>query len=113
MLEMFGGIIIMTIILIVNQNYSIVTESLMFSDLTYLFILGSLCTAGVFVWMIEIMRHMTPYSVIMAVNLEPIYSIIIALLIFSESEKMNLSFYIGSIIILGIVFLEGYIKKEQ
>ena len=63
-------------------------------------------------WMIEIMRHITPYSLIMAVNLEPIYSIVIALLIFSESERMNLLFYIGSAIIIGIVFLEGYIKNK-
>ena len=48
----------------------------------------------------------------MAINLEPIYSIIIGLIIFSESEKMNLSFYIGSIIILTVVFLDG-IKKNK
>ena len=63
--------------------------------------------------MIEIMRYITPYSVIMAVNLEPIYSIIIALMIFKTSEEMNLSFYIGSTIILFIVFLDGYIKNKQ
>jgi drug/metabolite transporter (DMT)-like permease len=63
--------------------------------------------------MTEIMRHITPYALIMAINLEPIYSIIIGLIIFSESEKMNLSFYIGSTIILFIVFLDGYIKNKK
>ena len=62
--------------------------------------------------MTEIMRHITPYALIMAINLEPIYSIVIGLIIFSESEKMNLSFYIGSIIILTVVFLDG-IKKNK
>ena len=55
----------------------------------------------------------------MAINLEPIYSIILALLIFGESttygdsEIMNTSFYIGSSVIIGIVFLEGYLKKSN
>ena len=67
----------------------------------------------VFVWMIEILRYITPYSLIMAVNLEPIYSIILALIIFRESELMSISFYIGSSIIIGVVSLESYLKKRQ
>jgi drug/metabolite transporter (DMT)-like permease len=63
--------------------------------------------------MTEIMRHITPYSLIMAINLEPIYSILLALLIFKESELMSPSFYIGGSIIIGIVFLEGYLKNKQ
>ena len=63
--------------------------------------------------MTEIMRHITPYALIMAINLEPIYSIIIGLIIFSESEKMNLSFYIGSVIILTVVFLDGFMKNKK
>jgi len=59
------------------------------------------------------MKHITPYSLIMAINLEPIYSIILALLIFGDNELMNTSFYIGSSIIIGVVFLEGYLKNKQ
>jgi drug/metabolite transporter (DMT)-like permease len=83
------------------------------NDIIYLTLLGTICTAGIFVWMTEIMRHITPYALVMALNLEPIYSIIIGLIIFSDSEKMNLSFYIGSVIILSIVFLDGYIKNKN
>ena len=46
----------------------------------------------------------------MAINLEPIYSIVLALIIFSESEHMNLSFYIGASVIILVVFLESYLK---
>ena len=49
----------------------------------------------------------------MAINLEPIYSIILALLIFGDSEFMNNSFYIGSSAIIAIVFLEAYLKNKQ
>lgn len=112
MIEMLGGVFLITCILFFQtDNTLFVLPSL--EDLWYLLILGVICTAGVFVWMIEIMRHITPYSLIMAINLEPIYSIILALLIFGESEYMGESFYIGSSIILLVVFLESYLKQKN
>ena len=113
MLEMLGGVILISLLFVFQQDYSIFSTKINAEDFSYLLLLATICTAGVFVWMIEIMRYITPYSVIMAVNLEPIYSIIIALMIFKTSEEMNLSFYIGSTIILFIVFLDGYIKNKQ
>jgi len=113
MIEMLSGVLIIGVILIVKGDYTLFTSFISVSDFYYLLILGTLCTAMVFVWMTEIMRHITPYSLIMAINLEPIYSIILALLIFGDSELMSNSFYIGSSIIIGIVFLEGYLKNKQ
>ena len=54
----------------------------------------------------------SPYNVIMAVNLEPIYSILLALVLFGESESMNISFYFGALLIIGAVSLDGYLKKK-
>ena len=113
MIEMLGGVILISLYFFIINDYSIASKAISFSDLSYLFILGSICTAGVFVWMIEIMRYMTPYSVIMAVNLEPIYSIIIALIIFNDSESMNTFFYLGGTLILLTVFFDGYIKAKK
>ena len=113
MVEMFGGVIVISLYFLANGDLSVFITPLSQNDFIYLFLLGTICTAGLFVWMTEIMRHITPYALIMASNLEPIYSIIIGLIIFSESEKMNLSFYIGSTIILFIVFLDGYIKNKK
>ncbi|MGY8950935.1 MAG: EamA family transporter, partial [Flavobacteriales bacterium] len=70
-------------------------------------------TSMVFVWMTEIMKYISPYSLIMAINMEPIYSIILALIIFGESEYMSTSFYIGSFVIIITVFLESYFKNKQ
>ena len=113
MIEMLGGVILISLYFFIINDCSIASKTISISDLSYLFILGSICTAGVFVWMIEIMRYMTPYSVIMAVNLEPIYSIIIALIIFNDSEAMNTFFYFGGTLILLTVFFDGYIKAKK
>ena len=113
MIEMLAGVIIISCLFLFQKDYSVFTSLISTTDFTYLIILGTLCTAMVFVWMTEIMRHITPYSLIMAVNLEPIYSIILALIIFGDTELMSTSFYIGSCVIIGIVFLEGYLKNKQ
>tara|TARA_B110001454_G_scaffold176239_1_gene168280 strand:- start:2423 stop:2923 length:501 start_codon:yes stop_codon:yes gene_type:complete len=113
MIEMLTGVIIISCLLLYNQDYSTFTSFITMSDFSYLLILGTVCTAGIFVWMTEIMRHITPYSLIMAINLEPIYSIILALIIFGDSEMMSTSFYIGGSVIIAVVFLEGYLKNKQ
>jgi len=113
MIEMLSGVIIISFILFSQQDYTVFTTKISINDLTYLIILGTLCTAMVFVWLTEIMRHITPYSLIMAINLEPVYSIIFALIIFGDNELMSSSFYFGSCVIIGIVFLDGYLKNKQ
>ncbi len=113
MIEMLAGVLIISCVLLFQQDYTVFTSLISVTDFSYLLILGTLCTAMVFVWMTEIMKHITPYSLIMAVNLEPIYSIILALVIFGDSELMSNSFYVGSSVIIGIVFLEGYLKNKQ
>ena len=113
MIEMLSGVLIISCILFFQQDYTVFTTKISITDLTYLIILGTLCTAMVFVWLTEIMRHITPYSLIMAINLEPVYSIIFALIIFGDNELMSSSFYFGSCLIIGIVFLDGYLKNKQ
>ena len=112
MVEMLAGVIIFSILMLINKEIGISNLKININDFVYLFLLGTICTAAVFVWMVEIMKYISPYSLIMAINLEPIYSIVLALIIFSESEHMNLSFYIGASVIIFVVFLESYLKNK-
>ena len=112
MVEMLAGVIIFSILMLLNKEIGISNLKININDFVYLFLLGTICTAAVFVWMVEIMKYISPYSLIMAINLEPIYSIVLALIIFSESEHMNLSFYIGASVIILVVFLESYLKNK-
>ena len=112
MVEMLAGVIIFSMLMLINKEIGISNLKININDFVYLFLLGTICTAAVFVWMVEIMKYISPYSLIMAINLEPIYSIVLALIIFSESEHMNLSFYIGASVIILVVFLESYLKNK-
>ena len=81
------------------------------SDGLWLFVLASICTAYAFIASVHVMRFISPYTVVLTYNLEPIYGIVLALILFPESETMSSSFYIGAFIILGVVLCNGILKK--
>ncbi|CAM3425712.1 EamA domain-containing protein [Flavobacterium longum] len=79
-------------------------------DWTYLVLLASVCTAYAFTASVHVMRRLTPYTVMLTTNLEPVYGIILAYFIIGDDEKMSLPFYIGSGVILATVIANGVIK---
>jgi drug/metabolite transporter (DMT)-like permease len=83
------------------------------SDWIYLLILGSICTAYTFVASIDVMKHLSPYTVMLTINLEPVYGIILAIIVFPETEKMNTEFYIGAAIIVFTILANGYFKLRK
>jgi drug/metabolite transporter (DMT)-like permease len=46
----------------------------------------------------------------LTINLEPIYGIILAVIVFKETENMSVNFYIGALLILSTVILNGVLK---
>ena len=111
MVEMLAGVVFFSILMLINKEIGINNLKININDFVYLLLLELICTAAVFVWMVEIMKYISPYSLIMAINLEPIYSIVLALIIFSESEH-ELVVYIGASVIILVVFLESYLKNK-
>ena len=83
------------------------------SDWKYLIILGSVCTAYAFIAAVHIMKHISPYTVVLSYNLEPIYGIILAIILFPQKEKMGAMFYFGAVIIISTVILNGILKNSK
>jgi len=81
------------------------------SDWKYLIILGSVCTAYAFIAAVHIMKHISPYTVVLTYNLEPIYGIVLAVILFPLKEKMSPEFYIGAALIISTVILNGILKN--
>ena len=113
LIEMLGGVFVLSAYMLYKDSFTISSMSLTVNDFVYLLILGGICTAFAFVISVEVMKYLSPFSVIMAVNLEPLYSILLALVIFNDgTESMNNSFYFGGSIIIFAVFLDGYLKTK-
>ena len=84
-----------------------------YSDLSFLAVLALLCTAYPFIKSVELLKRMSPFSVMLAINLEPVYGILLAALFFGATESMNPQFYIGVVIILTTVIANGIIKARK
>lgn len=80
-------------------------------DLFYISILAIVCTVYAYSASIEIMKNISAFSVNLTINLEPIYGIILAVMIFGEKEKMHIEFYIGACIILLSVLAHPFLNK--
>lgn len=105
----FGALFI-TIYLLFTGTFSVSFFSLPTTDWLYLLLLSSVCTAYAFIASVKVMRSITPFTVMLTINLEPVYAILLALIIFGESEKMEPQFYIGAFIVLAVVLLNGILK---
>jgi drug/metabolite transporter (DMT)-like permease len=110
--EILGGVLFLSIYLLFNHNFTISFFTLSINDFIWLFILSSICTAYAFIASVSVMKFLSPYTVMLTTNLEPVYGIILALLIFNEKEKMATSFYVGALIILSTVILNGILKNK-
>ncbi|WP_405607409.1 DMT family transporter [Polaribacter sp. Asnod1-A03] len=110
--QLLFGVFFITVYFIFTNNFTVSFFSLPPSDWIYLIILSSICTAYAFVVSVRIMKHLSPFTIMLTVNLEPIYAIILALFIFGEKEKMTPVFYLGAFIVLFVVLLNGVIKNK-
>jgi drug/metabolite transporter (DMT)-like permease len=85
-------------------------------DWFWLLILGGICTVYAFSVSVELMRRITAFAVNLTINLEPVYGIILAVLIFGEREKMTPEFYLGTLIILISVLIypvyQFYLRRK-
>ncbi|SNR64682.1 EamA domain-containing membrane protein RarD [Lutibacter agarilyticus] len=111
--QLFFGVAFITIYILFTTGFTTESFSLTNSDMLYLFILSSICTAYAFIVSVQIMKHLTPYTVMLTINLEPVYAIILALLIFGDKEKMSTPFYFGALIILITVITNGILKNKK
>lgn len=109
--QLFFGSVFITIYLLFEGSFNASFFLLQTLDWIYILILSSICTAYAFIVSVDVMKHITPYTVVLTINLEPVYAIILALLIFGESEKMNSEFYLGAFIVLFVVLLNGVLKN--
>lgn len=83
------------------------------SDWYYLILLGLLCTSLAFVYSLQALKYVSAFTSNLAINLEPVYGIILAAFIFKENNELNFEFYLGACIILSCVVLHPILQKIE
>ena len=110
--QMFFGVLFISIYLVYTDSFTTSFFEVANEDWLYLVILSSVCTAYAFIASVNVMKYLSPYTVMLTINLEPIYAIVLALFIFGDKEKMNVEFYFGAFLVLFVVLLNGIIKNK-
>lgn len=82
-------------------------------DWVWILILALVCSVYAYTVGINLMKRVSVFFFQLTLNLEPVYGIILALLIFGEAEVMGATFYAGTAIILLAVLVYPALKKRQ
>ncbi len=114
--ELLIGTLFITVYLIfakADTFFSPAFFDLQAMDWVYLGILASVCTAYAFIASVAVMRHLSPYTLMLTINLEPVYGIVLAFLVLGDEEQMSTEFYYGAAVILAVVIANGILKNRK
>ena len=110
--EMLTSFVFISLIFLINGELNMSLFEMRVSDFLWLLFLGIACTSFAFLVTIEIVKILGTFSVSLSINLEPVYTMILALIL-SEHQGLNFRFYLGSFVIVMVVFLNAWIKNIQ
>lgn len=109
--EFFAGFFFVSLYLLFDGKFTPDFFNVSGKDLILIIILSSVCTAYAFTASVNVMKKLSPYTVMLTTNLEPVYGIFLAYFIIGDSEKMSVPFYVVSAIILATVIANGIVKN--
>lgn len=111
--EFGAGVFFITIYFLFQGKFTADFFQISLNNWILLVVLSSICTAYAFTASVKVMQRLTPYTVMLTTNLEPVYGIVLAYFILGGKEKMSVEFYIGAVIIIITVILNGVFKHYQ
>lgn len=111
--EFLAGLLFISCYFIFQNKFTLDFFQVSVNDWLLLFVLSSICTAYAFTASVKVMKQLSPYTVMLTTNLEPVYGIVLAYFIIGEKEKMSASFYGGAVLIIAVVILNGVLKHKR
>ena len=111
--EFLAGVLFISCYFISQDKFTVDFFKVSVNNWLLLFVLSSVCTAYAFTASVKVMKQLSPYTVMLTTNLEPVYGILLAYFIIGEKEKMSASFYIGAVVIIAVVILNGILKYKR
>ena len=83
------------------------------SDWIYLLILALLCTTLAYILSLRALKHVSAFVANLTINLEPVYGILLAIVLLNDHKELSPRFYVGVVLISAIVFSYPMIKKRM
>lgn len=111
--ELSVGAIFGIVYVIFSGNYTFEAFALHQLDWLWISLIAWVCTSYAFNISIKVMQHLSPFTVMLIINLEPVYGILLSLAIWRDEELMSFRFYLGFIIVLVAILLNGIYKRQK
>jgi drug/metabolite transporter (DMT)-like permease len=111
--ELLVGALVGILFVILSGQYEYEAFQLHQWDLLWILLIAWVCTSFAFNLSIKVMQHLSPFTVMLIINLEPVYGILLSLAVWGEEELMSIRFYIGFVIVLGAILLNGFYKRQK
>jgi drug/metabolite transporter (DMT)-like permease len=104
--ELTGGLFLLTLLMPFYLNYfNVVKVFPTLSDIGWLLILSWLCTVLAMDLILQALKKVSAFTQNLTLNLEPVYGILLAFIVYQENKQLGTSFYLGiSCIVLSVVF---------
>lgn len=110
---MFVGFLLLSGVLLYKGEFNETLFEMTTSDLLWLLFLGIVCTSVAFLVTIEVVKKLGTFTVSLSINLEPIYTIILAIVLLHEHTLLSKEFYIGAAIIVAVVLGNTLLNRPK
>ncbi len=112
--EIFAGFVLLTLFVPLHIQLQAPGKILPSTqDWVLLVILAIVCTHVTLILSLNALRHLSAFTLNLAINLEPVYGIALAFLLFHENENLNTGFFIGTAIIMFSVVLHSWMEGRK
>lgn len=111
--EMSAGLVLMLALspLLAGEGAAIVVPAT--NDLLLLLLLASVCTVVPFALSLVALRKLSAFTVQLAVNLEPVYAMVVAAILLGEAQELGTGFYAGAAIVIAAVLAQAALGRRR
>ncbi len=110
--ELLGAAVVTSLFFFVWPESFVAPWRLSVTDVLLLAVLVVVCTVMPWMWSLRVLKVLSPYTLAIAVALEPVYAMVLAVMIWPESETLSVRFYVGSAILIGLGPLNTVLRKR-
>ena len=110
--EMAGAVAVVAVVFAPTEGFVQGLGQVGVKDALGILFLALVCTAYTNVKMIQLFRYLSPFTVMLNINLEPVYAMLMAAALYPD-ERMSGTFYAGAAIILSTVVLNALLNDYR
>lgn len=108
--EMIAGLLVVSTCFLFTPGSFVPPQALRAADIGWLVVLGVACTIVPQVWSLIVLRVLSPFTLAVTTNLEPVYALILTAILFRDEQPLSARFFGGAAVLLALVLVNGVRK---